>query len=172
MHTVTRTERWQAIRLTFFLLTNLLIVSGTAAADFYIASNGGDSNPGTQAKPFATMERARDAMRELIKAGPLNEPVTVRLQGGTYALSQEVQFGPEDSGTAACPITYTAAGTEPVVLDGGRRINGWKRHNEQLWVAKLPESPAFALGFQQIDMSQVGPRMKSGPQPEPAHAAQ
>ena len=28
-----------------------------------------------------------------------------------------------------------------------------------------PESPAFALGFQPIDLSQVGPRVKTGPQP-------
>ena len=160
------------MKRTFFLLTNLLIVSGTTGADFYIASDGRDSNPGTPAKPFATRERARDGVRELKKAGPLNEPVTVRLQGGTYALSREVQFDPEDSGTAVCPITYSGARTEPVVLDGGRRITGWKRSNERLWVANLSESPAFALGFQQIDMSQVGPRMKPGLQPEPAHAAQ
>ena len=40
-----------------------------------------------------------DAIRELKKTGPLKEPVTVRLAGGTYALAHEVRFGPEDSGT-------------------------------------------------------------------------
>jgi hypothetical protein len=29
-----------------------------------------------------------------------------------------------------------------------------------------PESPAFALGFQPIDVSQAGPRIKTGPSPE------
>ncbi len=84
--------------------------TASLAADFYVTPNGSDANPGTQTQPFATLERARDAIRALKKAGPLKEPVTVWLGGGTYTLSQEVKFGPEDSGTADCPITYTAAG--------------------------------------------------------------
>ena len=42
----------------------------------------------------------------------------MRLAGGTYALAREVRFGLEDSGTSTGPITYTAEGPEPVVLDG------------------------------------------------------
>jgi len=33
------------------------------AADFYVATNGSDTNPGTEARPFATLERARDEAR-------------------------------------------------------------------------------------------------------------
>jgi len=86
------------------------------ASDFFVAPTGNDANPGTAARPFATLERARDAVRQLQQAGPLKEPVNIKLQGGTYRLAREVVFGPEDSGTAACPITYMAAGTQPVVL--------------------------------------------------------
>ena len=126
------------------------LVQAALATDFHVAPNGNDANPGTQAKPFATLERARDAIRELKQAGPLKEPVTVRLGGGTYPLAQEVRFGPEDSGTAACPITYTAAGPEPVVLDGGRRITGWKKHDDKLWVADVPDVASGAWRFRQL----------------------
>ena len=34
------------------------------SADFYVAKNGNDTNPGNKDRPFATMERARDALRE------------------------------------------------------------------------------------------------------------
>ncbi|MEI6196847.1 MAG: right-handed parallel beta-helix repeat-containing protein, partial [Verrucomicrobiota bacterium] len=77
-----------------------LVATATTATDFYVATNGHDANPGTQAKPFATLERARDAIRDLKVTGPLKEPVNVRLAGGTYTLAKEVRFGPEDSGTA------------------------------------------------------------------------
>ena len=34
------------------------------AAEFHVATNGSDANPGTKEKPFATLvRRARDAMR-------------------------------------------------------------------------------------------------------------
>ena len=48
----------------------LLLVAATASAavgpDFYVARNGSDDNPGTIEKPFATIARARDAVRPMI----------------------------------------------------------------------------------------------------------
>ena len=38
-------------------------------ADFFVATDGRDSNPGTPDRPFATLSRARDAVRELRKNG-------------------------------------------------------------------------------------------------------
>jgi hypothetical protein len=128
----------------------VVIATAAAAADLYVAPEGSDANSGTQTQPFATLERARDAIRALKQAGPLKEPVTVWLQGGIYPLSREVRFGPEDSGTAACSITYAAAGAEPVVLDGGRRIQGWKRHDARLWVANVPEAARREWAFRQL----------------------
>lgn len=126
------------------------LTTAARASEYFVASHGNDANPGTKAQPFATLERARDAIRELKHAGPLKEPVTVRLQGGTYPLSQEVQFGPDDSGTEACPITYAAAEGAAVVLDGGRRITSWKKHDDKLWVADLPEVASGAWRFRQL----------------------
>jgi hypothetical protein len=134
-----------------FIVGALAFVATTATAtDFYVATNGNDSNPGTLVKPFATLERARDAIRELKKSGPLKESVNVRLQGGTYALAREVRFGPEDSGIVDCPITYTAAGAEPVVVGGGRRITGWQKYDGKLWVANLPDVAAGQWKFRQL----------------------
>lgn len=124
--------------------------TASLAADFYVTPNGSDANPGTQAQPLATLERARDAIRALKQAGPLKEPVTVWLGGGTYTLASEVKFGPEDSGTADCPITYTAVGPDPVVLDGGRRITGWKKHDARLWVTTVPDVTSGQWRFRQL----------------------
>ena len=128
----------------------LALLSTAGATDFYVAPNGQDTNSGTQTKPFATLERARDAIRELKQQGPLQEPVTVRLQGGTYPLSREVRFSPEDSGTAACPILYTAASLEPAILDGGRRITDWRKHDARLWMATVPDVAGGGWRFRQL----------------------
>ncbi len=52
-------------------------------ADIYVAPDGADTNPGTAAAPFATLARARDAVREKIAAG-LQHDILVLIRGGTY----------------------------------------------------------------------------------------
>ena len=128
----------------------MLVSSVVAATDFYVATGGTAAGQGTKEQPFATIEQARDAIRELKKAGPLKEPVTVRVRGGVYALTQAMVFGPEDSGTALCPVTYTTDGNEPVVLDGGRRVSGWRKHDGKLWVADLPDVTHGLWTFRQL----------------------
>ncbi len=127
-----------------------VFASTAAAAEFFLAPTGDDANPGTRERPFATLERARDAVRELKKAGPLKGAITVRLDGGTYPMSREVRFGPEDSGTAECPITYTGSGAGSAVLGGGRRITGWKPHGKGVWVASVPDVAAGKWRFRQL----------------------
>jgi hypothetical protein len=106
---------------------------------FHVATNGSDHRKGG---PFATVERARDAVRELKKqqGGILRQPVTVYVHGGTYALSQPLRFTAEDSGTLACPVTYAAYRDEKPVLSGGRAITGWKPvtvEGKRLWAAQV-----------------------------------
>lgn len=50
---------------TLTLLIALLLASFTPlpAAEFFVSPSGNDTNPGTEAKPFATLERGRDAAR-------------------------------------------------------------------------------------------------------------
>jgi len=135
------------IRLAVFLPA---LAATAGAADIHLASDGNDANPGTAERPLATLERARDVIRERQRRGPLGEAVTVRLRGGTYPITREVRFGPEDSGTARFPITYLGVGPGAVVLDGGRRITGWRRHDDKLWVARLPEVAAGHWRFRQL----------------------
>lgn len=128
----------------------LILTVPAAALDLHVSPTGSDKDPGTAAKPFATIARARDAIRALQKRGPLTEPVTVILAGGTYTLQQPLQFGPEDSGSSAAPITYTAAEGAKVFIDGGRRISGWKRHDARLWVVDIPEVAQGTWRFRQL----------------------
>ncbi len=118
------------MKRVFFLPVALLvvfagIVSTAMAAEFYVATNGNDANPGTKAKPFATLERARNAIRELKD----RDVVTVHLRGGLYALPQTLKLGAADGGSLGAPVIWRAYKNEKPVLIGGKPINGlapWK----------------------------------------------
>ncbi|MFO7974521.1 MAG: right-handed parallel beta-helix repeat-containing protein [Candidatus Hydrogenedentota bacterium] len=113
----------------------LLLAPVAGALEFHVAIDGSDANPGTANTPFATLHRARDAVRA---AKPLTEPVNIIVHAGTYYLEKTLELGPEDSGTAIYPITYRAAEGERVVLSGGRVVQGpWKVGGEHCWVTDL-----------------------------------
>jgi hypothetical protein len=122
------------------------------AADFYIAPNGRDSNPGTAAAPFATLVKARDTVRKKVASG-LTGNVLVVIRGGTYRQTETLTLGPEDSGTDRFSITYAANPGEKVVLSGGRKIIGWKKGPSAIWTAEVPEVKSGDWYFRQLFVS-------------------
>jgi hypothetical protein len=130
------------MKLYSLLLTMTLAPAAWCAEPvvFHVSPRGSDAS---KSGPFATLERARDAVRELKRrqGGALKQPVNVVVSGGTYALSQPLRFTPEDSGTAEAPVTYAAAPGETPVISGGRAIAGWKEtvvNERHLWIADIP----------------------------------
>ncbi|MCX6880410.1 MAG: right-handed parallel beta-helix repeat-containing protein [Verrucomicrobia bacterium] len=118
-------------------------------ADFYVAPDGQDANSGTAAAPFATLARARSAIREKVAAG-LDRDLLVLMRGGVYRLEECLTFGPEDSGTGKFAITYAAQPGEKVVLSGGRKIAGWRRAEGEIWTTELPDVKAGTWFFRQL----------------------
>jgi hypothetical protein len=131
------------------LLLPALLPFAAVGADFYVAPDGKDANPGTAAAPFATVARARDTVRQKVAAG-LDHNVVVQIHGGVYPQTETLVFGLEDSGTEKHSITYAAAPGEKVVLSGGRTITGWKKGNGQVWTTEIPEVKAGKWYFRQF----------------------
>lgn len=72
---------------------------------YWVATTGSDTNPGTQAMPFATLGHAN----LFAKAG-----ITIWIMPGTYSTTNTVTLA--NSGTAASPINiFAAAGARPVL---------------------------------------------------------
>ncbi|MEM9109285.1 MAG: right-handed parallel beta-helix repeat-containing protein [Planctomycetota bacterium] len=93
------------------------------AKEWHVSPDGSDRAAGTAADPFATLFRARDAVRAFRKANPeADEPHTVVLQAGRYRIDQTLTLGAEDSGRADSPITYRAGDDAEVILYGGTPI--------------------------------------------------
>ncbi|MHB8993654.1 MAG: right-handed parallel beta-helix repeat-containing protein [Armatimonadota bacterium] len=139
-------------RLAVFLGALLVVSVSVLAAParetvFYVSPGGNDAWSGTVASaakggndgPFATLVRARDAVRELKAKGRLRAPVVVRLRGGKYYVTEPVVFRPEDSGSERYPITYAAYPGEKPELIGGRRITGLKPAGKGQLAVLLPE---------------------------------
>jgi hypothetical protein len=134
-------------------------VADQGTADFFVSLGGKDgwsgnrAEPGTDDGPFATVARARDAVRALLKARKASRPVRVVLRGGTYYLDATLELGPGDSGTEQAPVTYAAAPGERVVLSGGRRLEGglWGEANgRKAWVVDIPEVKQGRWRFRQL----------------------
>jgi hypothetical protein len=132
------------------VLAPLAAAEEPVTADFFVATNGSDDNPGTAARPFATLARARDAVQKLKSGGPPKADVTVLVRDGTYVLKDTLAFGPEDSSTPEHRIVYAAYPGEHPVLSGGRAIAGWKPGRGKRWVADVPAARGGAWRFTQL----------------------
>lgn len=142
----------------------LLLASAASAADFYVSLAGHDANPGTREQPFLTLERARDAIRQLKAAGPLEEPVAVFVRGGTYRLQASLILGAADSGTEAAPVVWQAAPGEEVRLCGGAALSGdaFVPVTDEKLSARL--DPAARGSVLQADLHDIGtPELGSFP---------
>ena len=122
-----------AISLTF------AVAQLAPAAEFHVAPDGNDANPGTAAQPFATLERARDAVR----ADNRREATDIVIHGGTHVLKQTLVLTPADSGTKGKPVRYVAANGETPVITSAREIANWQKHDEHIWVASVPQGWRF-----------------------------
>jgi len=132
------------------VLLVVLSVSIGDAAEFYVSPTGDDNATGTQEAPFATLDRARDAVRALKAKGPLAEPVRVIVSGGRYVMTQPLVLEPRDSGTTEAPVIYEAADGARPVFSGGRSIGGWQPGENGVWTTRVPEVAEGRWYFEQL----------------------
>ncbi len=113
----------------------------------YVSFDGNDANPGTETKPFASLERARDEIRQWKLQGPLPKGgVTVYLKSGTYYLGSPFILSSVDSGRADAPVLYAAMPGATVRLTAAKNISGFQVVNDPAVLARLsPEAREHVL---------------------------
>lgn len=110
------------------------------AADYYVATNGSDTNPGTLSSPWKTITKAANTL----VAGD-----SVNIRAGTY----KEQVTPKNSGYAGAFITYAAYPGEKVTVDGSNGLNrAWtgifdltNRSYLQISGLRIINSPGFGV---------------------------
>ena len=133
------------------------------ATEIWIAPNGSDSNPGTQAQPLATLNRALRKVREWrrLHNPSISGGVHIVLRGGIYRLDEPIFIRPEDAGTADTPTWIEAAPGEKPILSGGIHITGWHMSKQKIeglpaaaqgkvWIADAPQTANQPLNFRQL----------------------
>ncbi len=135
------------------VLLGLLSICGAIAAPvrLYVSPRGDDAAAGTVGAPFRTLERARDAVRDLKQAGPLPEGgVTVYLREGLYEVNQTLVLDAQDSGTASAPVVYRGFEGERATIIGGRALTGWQPHEGTVLKADLRAQGLEGVYFRQL----------------------
>ncbi len=127
------------------LLAFAAVSVSVRAGDLYLAPDGLDANPGTRRQPFATLSRARDAIRAARAAGS-TEGWTVHLQAGDYPLVAPLTLEPCDSGTPEAPTVFEGDGDNTRIV-GGIPVDGWRETADGIWSADIPKMPDGAAAY-------------------------
>ena len=115
---------------------------------YYVAPAGDDANPGTFAQPFASLQRAQQAVEK--------EPGTVYLRGGIYYLPATLVLTAQDSGTKDAPAIFQAYENETPVISGGVKLEklDWQPVTNGIFQTKVPDDlqteEIFVNGKRQI----------------------
>ena len=150
---------WSSYLVALGLLAAHAGWSATANQQFFVSPAGRDfwsgrlpePNQGQSDGPFASIARARDAIRAMKAGGPTTGPITVRIRGGRYFFDRPITFGPEDSGTEEGPISYLAFPGETPELIGGCQLTAYTSPGPRGAVEfKLPPSETGPWRFRSL----------------------
>lgn len=114
------------------------VVPNPVWKNLYVSTNGSDSNDGSAARPFATIGKARDAVRKM--SSSMRGDIIVNIEPGKYFVEETIKFGIDDSGKNGFNIIYR--GTDPEnkpIIHGGKKIEGWEKVQGNIWAAKAPK---------------------------------
>ena len=132
--------------ITISLILIGLLAKPLLAANFYVAPTGDDTAAGTLAAPFKTLAKAKSAVRTELQSG--SDPINVYVRAGIYYLNSTLILTPQDGGTAARPVSYSAYQGEKVILSGGKKITPtWTTYSGGIMVADIGSDYDFDMLF-------------------------
>lgn len=169
----------QRLGICFLCLLSVLLMwgcqhKGKRPLSLYVSPDGDDAWSGRRASPdaagtdgpFATLARAREAIRELRAAGRFPpHGVTVLLREGIYHLGQTFVLTAEDSGGFSAPIVWKSYPGERARLVGGREVTGFQPVSDSSVSARL--TPAARFHVVEVNLfaqglRRLGVRQRSG----------
>lgn len=143
------------------LCTTWLVASGYAQ-DIYVTTQGNDTNSGTKERPVATLEAARDLIRQYkaIKALPKGG-ITVWIGKGQYDQNEPLILNENDSGEPDAPIVWRTVADEDVHITGGKSIpwGKFKKVDNKAILTRLSTSAAqnvMQVNLHELDIHEFG----------------
>lgn len=140
-------KRIISVLVVLCLMQNIISAYGNSAENtlfddavtVYVSPDGDDKNDGSETKPLATMQAARDKVRRM----NTDKDIYVVFRGGTYTVRQSVKLNNADSGRNGQKVIYTSYPGETAIFNGGLKINGWKHFKDGIFVADVPDAENF-----------------------------
>ena len=118
---------------------------------FHVSPNGNDQNPGSESHPFASLSRARDAVRRALAAATQSGDIHVILHPGNYPLRRTLVLGLRDAPTDNSHRVHWQAAEEGTArISGALPLSGWQKCDREpehlhpdargkVWTLTLPE---------------------------------
>ncbi len=125
-------------RITFLIF--VFVVFQATAADFYVSPSGNDSNAGTQVHPFATLEKAKSVIENMIQ-NRKESVFTIWMADGIYEIQNPIVFRSEYFNDGI-EVEIKAMENAKPVISGGVELKNWKKNRSGLWETKLPAGNA------------------------------
>lgn len=122
------------IYILIALLNTALISCGNSESEIYVSPNGNDNANGSKSNPIVTLQHAAELART--KAGKV--PVTIFLSDGYYRLTEPLELGINDGGTAEAPVHWQSMPGEKPIISGGVSVKNWTQEDDGMWSAALP----------------------------------
>jgi parallel beta-helix repeat protein len=111
--------------------------------EYYVATSGDDSNPGTLALPWRTVQRAIGG----VKPGDV-----VNIRGGTYREAVNCWV----SGTAASPITLQSYNGESATISGSDVVTNWTLHSGSIYKVSNWRTDSQQVFVNGVPLRQIG----------------
>jgi hypothetical protein len=116
----------------------MISISVQAQINYYVSTTGNDAGKGTQARPFASINRA------LVEARKTTGSVVVNLLEGNYSLNQPIVLTPDDSGKEGKTLTIKNFQNQKVTISSGVVLNlKWKEYKNGIWQARVAQDVIF-----------------------------
>lgn len=96
--------------------------------ELYVSTDGDDSNDGSKENPVATLQAARNLVRNINK--DMQGDIVVHIESGFYYVDKMLELGMEDSGSNGYNVVWLGNKDDMPVISGGKRIEGFKASEE------------------------------------------
>lgn len=118
------------------------VIPENVMAVFHVAVDGDDEAEGSREHPFATLDRARDAVREI--NADMTADILVLVESGDYFLPEPFSLESRDSGSSGHRVIYRVNG-EPgsARLIGGTLLTEWEPVQDGIFRARVERGHVF-----------------------------
>ncbi len=130
-------EKLNLQNIVLAALLTVLYSCGQIQTEFYVSPAGDDENTGTEASPFLTLQKAKEAVADEIAGGTEKREIHIYFSEGVYNFDETVVLNDEEFAEGNNTIVISALNNEKVVFTSGKKLEGWSKLQEN--ISGLPE---------------------------------